>query len=82
MHRGLDWIGLIRAVIHKIKSYALKEGASTITQQFLVIPGKSIRNKKFINKSNKVIKAINIEKKYSKKRDTHYIFRKCIFWKV
>lgn len=39
-HRGLDCIGLIRAVIHNRKSYALKEEASTITQQFLVITWK------------------------------------------
>ncbi|PNR93176.1 hypothetical protein X924_08240 [Petrotoga sp. 9PWA.NaAc.5.4] len=32
---------LIRVVIHNIKSLALKEKASTITQSFSVITGKS-----------------------------------------
>lgn len=65
-HRGVDWIGLIRAIIHNIKNLGLREGASTITQQLLVISGKSNRNKKIINKVNKIIKAINTEKKVSK----------------
>lgn len=66
-HRGVDWIGLIRAIIHNIKSLGLREGASTITQQLLVISGKSNRNKKIINKVNKIIKAINTEKRYQKR---------------
>lgn len=64
-HSGIDVKGLIRATLNNIKSFSLKEGASTITQQ--LIKNTHLSGEKTLNRKLKEIKlAFQLEKKYSK----------------
>lgn len=64
-HRGLDPIGILRAVVTDIKAGALVEGGSTITQQ----TAKNLyltHEKTFLRKVREAIITIQLERKYSK----------------
>ncbi|MBR2891355.1 MAG: transglycosylase domain-containing protein [Bacilli bacterium] len=64
-HQGVDFIRIIGAVISDLKSGSFKEGASTITQQY--VRGLYLNNNKTIKrKLYELLIAINIESKYSK----------------
>ena len=64
-HKGIDYLGIIRAVLKNIVSFRKKEGASTITQQvaksMLLTP-----EKKFSRKIKEAILAKRMEEKLSK----------------
>lgn len=64
-HKGLDYMGIFRAVIKNVMSMSKKEGASTITQQvaksMLLTP-----EKKFSRKLKDAILAKRMEEKLSK----------------
>ena len=64
-HQGVDFIRIIGAIINDIKSGSFKEGASTITQQY--VRTLYLNNNKTIKrKLYELLIAINIESKYSK----------------
>jgi penicillin-binding protein 1A len=64
-HRGIDYLGIVRAAVKNLLSLRKKEGASTITQQvaksMLLTP-----EKKFSRKFKEAILATRMEKKLSK----------------
>jgi len=64
-HRGIDYLGIVRAAVKNLISLRKKEGASTITQQvaksMLLTP-----EKKFSRKLKEAILATRMEKKLSK----------------
>jgi penicillin-binding protein 1A len=64
-HGGIDYVGMVRALITNLKSNRSKQGASTITQQvvktFLLSPEKTFRRK-----VQEIILARRIEKNLSK----------------
>ena len=64
-HRGIDYLGVVRAAIKNLISLSKKEGASTITQQvaksMLLTP-----EKKFSRKLKEAILATRMEKRLSK----------------
>ncbi len=64
-HKGLDYLGILRAMVKNIVHLRKKEGASTITQQvaksMLLTP-----EKKFSRKLKEAILATKMEKKLSK----------------
>lgn len=64
-HKGLDYLGIVRAVVKNVMHLRKKEGASTITQQvaksMLLTP-----EKKFSRKIKEAILATRMEKKLSK----------------
>lgn len=64
-HRGIDYLGVVRAAVKNIISFRKKEGASTITQQvaksMLLTP-----EKKFSRKLKEAILATRMEKRLSK----------------
>ncbi len=64
-HNGIDYKGLGRALLHNLKSFSLKEGASTISQQ--LIKNTHLTNEKTIKRKLiewKLTRAL--EKKYDK----------------
>lgn len=64
-HNGLDYKGIIRAVIKNIQTRTFKQGASTISQQ--LIKNTQLSNEKTINRKLKEIKLTRqLEKKYTK----------------
>ena len=64
-HRGIDYLGVVRAAVKNVLSLRRKEGASTITQQvaksMLLTP-----EKKFSRKLKEAILATRMEKRLSK----------------
>ncbi|TSC78857.1 MAG: 1A family penicillin-binding protein [Parcubacteria group bacterium Gr01-1014_33] len=64
-HPGLDWRGVIRALITNIQSGAASQGGSTITQQ-LVKNSLLSAEKTYARKFKEAILAVLIERKYSK----------------
>ncbi len=64
-HPGVDFIGILRALIHDIKARGLKQGGSTITQQLAKMlflkPEKSIKRK-----IREAALSVTIEKRYTK----------------
>lgn len=66
-HEGIDYIGMLRALIVNVKSGKKKQGASTITQQvvktFLLSPERT-----FKRKFQEIILARRLEKKLSKEQ--------------
>lgn len=66
-HRGIDIKGLFRATLNNIKSFSLREGASTITQQ--LIKNTHLSGEKTLSRKLKEIKlAVSLEKKYEKNK--------------
>ena len=64
-HQGVDFIRIVGAIISDLKSGSFKEGASTITQQY--VRSLYLNNNKTIKrKLYELLIAINIESKYSK----------------
>ncbi|MGA1867809.1 MAG: penicillin-binding protein 1A [bacterium] len=66
-HKGIDWEGIMRALIKNIKEMRFMEGGSTITQQLtrsiLLHPEKTI-----IRKLKEIILSLELEKRYSKEQ--------------
>ena len=64
-HPGIDFIGILRAVMQDIKAGSMVQGGSTITQQLAKMlflkPEKS-----FVRKIKEAVIAIKIEKRYTK----------------
>lgn len=70
-HKGVDVKGIIRAIFSNIKSFSLREGASTITQQLIKnnlfdAGGETSTSEKIKRKIQEQYLALKIEKKYSK----------------
>ena len=64
-HNGIDYKGLLRATFNNIKSFSLKEGASTISQQ--LIKNTHLSSEKTLKRKLSEIKlAKQLEKKYTK----------------
>jgi penicillin-binding protein 1B len=64
-HRGLDWLGILRALYRNVLAGSVTEGGSTLTQQlvknFFLTPTRSIWRK-----SAEMIMAVMVETRYSK----------------
>jgi penicillin-binding protein 1B len=64
-HRGVDWIGILRAVYRNVRAGGVTEGGSTLTQQlvknFFLTPKRSIWRK-----GAEMIMAVMVETRYSK----------------
>ncbi len=70
-HSGIDIKGIARAIFSNIKSFSLKEGASTITQQLIKnnlfdSGGENSATQKLKRKIQEQYLALKIEKQYSK----------------
>lgn len=70
-HNGVDIKGIARAIFSNLKSFSLKEGASTITQQLIKnnlfdAGGENSTTEKIKRKIQEQYLALKIEKKYSK----------------
>ena len=64
-HNGIDYRGLIRALVSNVKSFSFKEGGSTITQQ--LIKNTHLSGEKTLIRKIKELKlARELEKKYTK----------------
>ncbi len=65
VHRGIDWIGILRAMYRNLRSGGVAEGGSTLTQQlvknFFLTPTRSIWRK-----GAEMIMAVMVEARYSK----------------
>lgn len=79
-HRGIDYKGITRAIIENIKVGAIIQGGSTISQQLArnLIRDNRISAKRKIKEA---IKAIQIEKKYSKEEILNLYFKNIYFGK-
>src|SRR2546422_3313341 len=66
-HKGIDWKGILRALVHDILSGSAKEGASSITQQLarnsLPLGGRTLSRKVL-----EAMVALRIEQKFSKRQ--------------
>src|SRR6266702_3003955 len=66
-HKGIDWKGILRALLHDIMSGSVKEGASSITQQLarnsLPLGGRTISRKLL-----EALVALRIEREFSKQQ--------------
>jgi penicillin-binding protein 1B len=64
-HRGIDWVGILRATYRNVRAGGVTEGGSTLTQQlvknFFLTPKRSIWRK-----SAEMIMALMVEARYSK----------------
>lgn len=66
-HNGVDFKGMVRALVVNLKEHDFSEGASTITQQ-LVKNRVLTKEKKLKRKLQEQYLAIQLEKKYNKKQ--------------
>ena len=65
-HSGIHFKGILRAIIHDLRSMRFKQGASTLTQQL----AKTLfltKEKSFTRKIKEAILALQIERRYTKK---------------
>src|SRR6266513_366823 len=66
-HKGIDWRGIVRALVHDITSGSAKEGASSITQQLarnsLPLGGRTLSRKIL-----EAMVALRIERQFSKQQ--------------
>src|SRR2546426_8234591 len=66
-HKGIDWKGILRALVHDVLSGAAKEGASSITQQLarnsLPLGGRTISRKVL-----EAMVALRIERQFTKQQ--------------
>jgi penicillin-binding protein 1B len=64
-HRGVDWLGILRALYRNVRAGSVTEGGSTLTQQlvknFFLTPKRSIWRK-----GAEMIMAVMVETRYSK----------------
>ncbi len=64
-HRGIDWLGILRALYRNVRAGGVTEGGSTLTQQlvknFFLTPKRTIWRK-----SAEMIMAVMVEARYSK----------------
>jgi penicillin-binding protein 1B len=64
-HRGIDWLGILRATYRNVRAGGVAEGGSTLTQQlvknFFLTPKRSIWRK-----GAEMIMAVMVEARYSK----------------
>src|SRR5436853_102949 len=67
LHQGIDWRGILRALVHDVLSGSAKEGASSITQQLarnsLPLGGRSISRKLL-----EAMVALRIERQFTKQQ--------------
>ena len=64
-HNGIDYKGILRAIVKNVKSFSFKEGASTITQQ--LVKNTHLSNEKTLKRKISEFKiALEIERKFSK----------------
>lgn len=64
-HKGIDFLGIVRAFIKNIKTRKFSQGGSTITQQ-LAKTFLDKREKTIFRKMQDILLAISLEKKFSK----------------
>lgn len=77
-HGGLDWRGIIRAILIDLKLRKPSQGASTITQQ-LIRSSFLTRKKTLDRKIKEVILSLELETKYSKDQILEWYLNE-IFW--
>jgi penicillin-binding protein 1A len=77
-HKGIDYIGIVRALLKDLLYLSLKEGGSTITQQLAKIVFLS-SEKTFLRKIKEAQLALTIEKKLSKKEILELYFNRAFF---
>jgi penicillin-binding protein 1A len=67
-HRGIDLLGIVRALFKNIKSWRIEQGGSTITQQ--VIKSLLLKNpeKTYKRKVREALLSLQIEREFSKQR--------------
>src|SRR5213594_1804305 len=67
LHKGIDWKGILRALVHDVLSGSAKEGASSITQQLarnsLPLGGRTISRKLL-----EAMVALRIERQFTKQQ--------------
>ena len=77
-HMGFDLIGILRAVVSDVRHRHAAEGASTITQQLarnlFLTPDQTIKRK-----IQELILAVELEQKFSKKRDPRPLYEPGLF---
>lgn len=79
-HKGIDYKGITRALIENIKARKIVQGGSTITQQ--LARNLLVDNKKTISrKLRETLKAIQIERQYSKDEILKLYFNNIYFGK-
>lgn len=64
-HHGLDFVGIIRAMVTNISSGSIKQGGSTISQQ-LIKNSLLTRDKSFLRKIKEVILTLKLERTMNK----------------
>lgn len=66
-HSGIDYQGIVRALVSNIKSGGIVEGGSTLTQQF--VKNRYLTHEKtYVRKAKEAILAYQLERKLSKKQ--------------
>ncbi|MBB6062798.1 membrane peptidoglycan carboxypeptidase [Thermosipho japonicus] len=82
-HKGIDYLGFIRAFLVNARYLSIKQGASTISQQLFVLENSNLNLcfGKVIDKLKKVYGAIVFEKKYSKEEIMYRYLNKVYFGK-
>src|ERR1700730_14579325 len=77
-HGGIDWRGILRALVHDILSGSAKEGASSITQQLarnsLPLGGRTISRKLL-----EAMVAFRVEHEYSKQQILEFYMNRIYF---
>ncbi|MFV0338448.1 MAG: transglycosylase domain-containing protein [Chthoniobacterales bacterium] len=74
-HKGVDWMGVVRAAITNYRSGRIRQGASTVTQQ-LARNSFDMRERTFERKFVEMFLAMRVEKAYTKDEIMeHYLNR-------
>src|SRR5216110_98506 len=78
LHQGIDWKGILRALLHDIMSGSPKEGASSITQQLarnsLPLGGRTISRKLL-----EAMVALRIERQFTKQQILEFYINRIYF---
>jgi penicillin-binding protein 1B len=77
-HGGVDFFGILRAMVRNLFAGKIVQGGSTITQQ-LIKNRLHYRNKSLIRKANEAAVALMLEKKFSKGQILESYFNE-IYW--
>lgn len=77
-HAGVDFFGIVRAMVRNVLAGKIVQGGSTITQQ-LVKNRLHYRNKSWLRKVNEALAALMLEKKFDKGEILESYFNE-IYW--
>src|SRR5438094_1567077 len=67
LHQGIDWRGILRALVHDVLSGSAKEGASSITQQ-LALNSLPLGGRTISRKLLEAMVALRIERQFTKQQ--------------